>query len=76
MEGKQGMTALRKLLTPEDLAEYLCVRVRWVYDHTKGTCPDPIPHIKLGKYLRFNSESPEFLAWLNRQSNQAGVDND
>ncbi len=54
--------------TPAELADYLRVSIRWVYEHTRTNCCDPIPHIKLGKYIRFNPESPAFIAWLQRQS--------
>ncbi len=53
-----------KLWTPEDLAEYLGVTVGWVYKHCRKNCLDRVPHIKLGKYLRFDPESSEFQDWL------------
>lgn len=53
-----------KLWTPEDLADYLGVQVGWVYKHCRKNCPDRIPHIKLGKYLRFDPESEAFQMWL------------
>jgi len=49
-----------------ELAEFLRVPVTWIYDRTRDQGPDLIPHIKLGKYLRFNPESPAFQEWLRR----------
>jgi len=38
--------------------------VRNVYDRTREHGPETIPHIKLGKYVRFNPESLDFKNWL------------
>ena len=53
-----------KLWTPEDLADYLCVPVGWIYKRTRKGGPELIPHIKLGKYLRFDPDSAAFREWL------------
>ena len=44
-----------QLLTVHDVAELLQVPVSWVYEHTRRQCPNPLPYLKLGKYLRFHS---------------------
>src|SRR5581483_4585025 len=54
----------RRFLNPQELAGYLGVPVGWIYDRTKQKGPETIPHIKLGKYLRFNPESEGFQRWL------------
>jgi hypothetical protein len=66
--------SLRKFWVVTELADCLRVRPRWVYDNIRSSSPDPIPCLKLGKYIRFNPESPEFQAWLERHS-MAGIDN-
>jgi len=48
-----------KLWCAVDLAEYLGTAPSWVYSHK-----DQIPHVKLGKYLRFDPESEAFKRWL------------
>jgi hypothetical protein len=55
-----------KLWKPQDLADYLGVPVGWIYDRTRALGPESIPHIKLGKYLRFDPQSPAFQEWLER----------
>jgi hypothetical protein len=60
----EGSKARPKLWMPEDLAEYLSVPVGWIYKRTRNNGPELIPHIKLGKYLRFDPESPAFQDWL------------
>jgi predicted DNA-binding transcriptional regulator AlpA len=41
------------LLTVHEVASLLQVPVSWVYEHTRPRCVNPLPHMKLGKYLRF-----------------------
>jgi excisionase family DNA binding protein len=53
-----------KFWSVEDLAEYLGVPRTWIYDRTRANGPEMIPHIKLGKYVRFNPESRAFQDWL------------
>ncbi len=42
-----------KLLTPQELAEWLQVPLSWVYDRTRKSGPEKLPFYKIGKYLRF-----------------------
>lgn len=53
-----------KLWTPEVLAAWLGVDVGWVYRRTGEKGVERIPHIKLGKYVRFDPEDGEFQQWL------------
>lgn len=46
------------------LALHLGVPVTWIDKRTRKNGPEIIPHIKLGKYVRFNPESPTFREWL------------
>lgn len=64
------LRARSKLWMPEDLADYLNVPVGWIYKRTRKGGPEMIPHIKLGKYLRFDPTSSTFQEWLARH--QAG----
>ena len=52
-------TQLFELLTVADVAALLKVSKSWVYEHTRarGTprC-DRLPHIKVGKYVRFDPQ--------------------
>src|SRR5690606_24285502 len=44
------------LWTPEDVARYLQVPLSWVYDGTRQRGRRKIPHIKVGRYPRFERE--------------------
>lgn len=47
------------LMTTDELATYLRVPKTWLYDRTRD---NTIPHVKVGKYVRFSL--PDILAWL------------
>ena len=50
-------TELHELLTVDDVAALFKVSKSWVYEHTRsrGTPrAERLPHIKIGKYLRFD----------------------
>jgi excisionase family DNA binding protein len=53
-----------ELLTVADVAKILNVPVSWVYDRTRRRGLDRLPHLKLGKYVRFQLQ--EILHWLDR----------
>jgi excisionase family DNA binding protein len=42
------------LLTVSEIAQTLRVPVSWVYERTRRRGLERMPHIKLGKYLRFD----------------------
>ena len=46
-------------LTVHEAAELLRVKVSWLYERTRT---NSIPHVKLGKYLRFDRD--ELIAWV------------
>jgi predicted DNA-binding transcriptional regulator AlpA len=58
-----------EILTPAQVAERLHVKPTWVYEQTRKRMDvrsgDPFPHIKMGRYLRFDWKDVE--AWLERQ---------
>jgi excisionase family DNA binding protein len=47
-----------RLLTAEEVAAMLQVKVSWVREKTRKRCPvtERIPHVRLGKYVRFNEQ--------------------
>lgn len=53
-----------KLLGVKQLSEFLGVPITWIYDRTRKSGPEQIPHIKFGKYVRFNHESDVFQQWV------------
>jgi len=55
-----------RLWTVREVANYLGVPTSWIYDRTGPQSRETIPHFKMGKYLRFDPDSEEFKAWLQR----------
>lgn len=54
---------MNHLLKPHELAHLLGVPVSFVYDRSRQNSSDPIPHFKLGKYVRFDlAQVQEWLA--------------
>ncbi len=54
-----------ELLTVDELAAWLKVPPSWIYERTRRRGEGRLPHIKLGKYLRF--EAAAVRAFLERQ---------
>lgn len=59
---------LHELLTVEEVAAILKVSRSWVYEHTRSRGiprSERLPHIKVGKYVRFDARSVR--AFLDRK---------
>jgi hypothetical protein len=56
-----------EVLTAKDLAARWRVPESWVREQTRSRCADPIPHVRLGRYVRFSWNSPELAAWWKRR---------
>jgi excisionase family DNA binding protein len=54
-----------QILTFSEIAERLKVSDRWVYEKTRARCQNPLPTIRIGRYLRFHWL--DVSAWLQRQ---------
>jgi hypothetical protein len=62
-----GAGPFYEVLTAEELATRWRVPETWVREQTRSRCADPIPHIRLGRYVRFSWNSPELAAWWKRR---------
>ena len=49
-------------MTVAEIAGFLKVPVSWVYERTRRRGIDKLPHVRLGKYLRF--DPAEIRGWL------------
>ncbi len=63
-----NMQPNEELLTPQELAARLKVKVSWVYEQSRSRAgirnPTPLPYRKVGKYLRFAWS--EIVEWLDK----------
>ena len=55
-----------KLICISELAKQLDVPKSWVYSRTRDHGPNPIPCLRVGKYIRFELEL--VLKWLRDRS--------
>ena len=63
---------LETLLTIDEVSAILKVPKSWIYEHTRKRGSEKLPHIKLGKYLRFEERS--VISYLTRhQKNSYNV---
>jgi len=57
--------ASHELLTVSDVATFLQVSKSWVYERTRRRGAERLPHLKVGKYLRFRwNEIERYLETL------------
>jgi hypothetical protein len=73
---RSSMKPQFELLTPDELAEYLKVPASWVRERTRSRDlqgDDVIPHLRLGRYIRFAWGSPELEAWLRRRLHEKSL---
>ena len=56
-----------RIWTPKHLAEFLGMSVSWVYKRTEAAADDQVPRVAGVGRLRFDTHSPAFQAWLQRQ---------
>ena len=61
-EAASRLIKAEDILTPEELAARLKVPDSWVYEKTRGRCRNPIPCLRLGRYVRFDWTS--VATWL------------
>ena len=53
---------LDHLLTPEEAAGILRVKLSWLYQHTRRRTQDRIPFVKVGRYLWFREQ--DLMAYI------------
>ncbi len=59
-----------ELLTVQEVAQLLRVPPSWVYERCREGVSDPLPHVKLGKYLRFSRN--DLLRYLDKLRRGSG----
>jgi len=56
-----------EVMVPKQLAERWQVPESWIRAQTRSRCLDPIPHSRLGRYIRYSWGSPELNEWWQRR---------
>jgi hypothetical protein len=50
-----------------ELAKRWSVPESWVREQTRSRAADPLPHVRLGRYVRFEWGSPRLTKWWERR---------
>jgi hypothetical protein len=50
-----------------ELASRWQIPKTWILEQTRSRALEPIPCVRLGKYVRFEWESPELLRWWEKR---------
>ena len=56
-----------QLAALEKLAEQWAVPLSWLREACRSRCADPLPCVRLGRYVRVDLADPALLEWLNRR---------
>jgi hypothetical protein len=56
-----------EFIDSRELARRLAVPPSWIRDQVRARSEDPLPHVNLGKYVRFLWGSPELEDWIARR---------
>ncbi len=55
-----------EIIDSKELARRLCLPESWVRDRVRARNNDPLPHVKVGRDVRFEWSSPELVQWWAR----------
>src|SRR5438552_18265264 len=55
-----------KIIDSAELAQRLGVPESWIRNQTRRNCPAPIPHVKVGRYVRIEWSSKRLYVWWSR----------
>ncbi|MGH9438155.1 MAG: hypothetical protein ACRD22_09725 [Terriglobia bacterium] len=58
--------ALFEIIDSKELAQRLRLPESWIRDRVRARSDDPLPHVKIGRYVRFEWASPELVEWWAR----------
>jgi hypothetical protein len=67
MRKPEARPAVAQLVTLEDFAKRLALPRSWLRENCRSRCADPVPCIRLGRYVRFDMADPALLAWIDRR---------
>ena len=56
-----------EVIDSSELAKRWGIPVTWVREQTRSRATDPLPHVRLGRYVRFEWNSPELIKWWDRR---------
>jgi hypothetical protein len=67
---EQLRTSAYEVIDAGELAKRWSVPKSWVMEQTRTRAADPLPCVRLGRYVRFEWESPRLVAWWAKRRTQ------
>jgi hypothetical protein len=65
---KQEALEMFEIIDTDELAGKLKVKPCWIRNHVQDDKDDPIPCLRLGRYVRFQWGHPALIEWLQRRA--------
>lgn len=62
-----------EIIDSKELARRWNVPESWIREFVRPRTADQIPHIKMGRYIRFEWGSADLLAWYDRRRSKSGT---
>jgi len=62
----EAMGSSVEIIDSKELARRFRLPESWVRDRVRSRCDDPLPHVKVGRYVRFEWGSRELVEWWAR----------
>jgi hypothetical protein len=59
-----------EVIDTKELAKRWNVPKSWIAEQVRERATDKLPHVRMGRYVRFQWQSPELTAWLKRHTKQ------
>ena len=56
-----------EVIDSQELAKRWGIPTSWVREQTRSRATDPLPHVRLGRYVRFEWGSPALIKWWDRR---------
>ncbi|PYV52765.1 MAG: hypothetical protein DMG98_23305 [Acidobacteria bacterium] len=60
-------TTTTVIIDSNELARRWKLPATWIREQTRSRALDPIPHLRMGRYVRFEYGSPDLAKWLERR---------
>jgi hypothetical protein len=67
LQAARTPAAVWELIDATELARRWRLPASWIREQTRSRATDPLPHVRFGKYVRFQWLSPELEQWLDRR---------
>lgn len=61
-----------EVIDSPELAKRWGLPESWIRDRVRSRAPDAIPHVKVGRYIRFEWGSPDLESWWAAHRRQGG----